>query len=149
MTSVEPDESLWRLARRLQADPQFMSYALATYQQHEGLERQDLAQELGLAPEMLLRLALCRRPDPDSPLFAEQVREIADYTLMDEARLANILRQVSSLEKLAQRKLVPDAPETESQPDYSLSGLLAAARDRNVAEAEEISSPADQSPPEE
>ena len=75
-----------KLARRLETDSEFMAYVLAEYrgQEHRSLEQ--LQDELGIASSMLTRLSLCRRPDTNSPEFAEQVREIADYALLDEAQ---------------------------------------------------------------
>lgn len=125
------------LARRLQSDPRFMAYTLAVYQEQEGLEEDDLALALGMVPEMLSRLALCKRPDAQSPEFAVQVREIADYTLADEAQLASLLRQVSSLEKLAQRRRDPAATGESDVAEPLMTGLLAVARDRDEAEEDE------------
>lgn len=126
--------SLTSLAQRLQADPRFMAYALAVYQQQEELDVSELAAALGALPEMLTRLALCQRPDAHSPQFAEQVRELADYTLIDEAQLANLLRQVSSLEKLAQHQSTRAVAGAETEAPLLDAGLLAAARDRDEAD---------------
>ena len=125
------------LAGRLQSDPRFMAYTLTVYQEQEGLEEEELALALGMMPEMLSRLALCKRPDAQSPEFAAQVREIADYTLADEAQLANLLRQVSSLEKLAQRRRDPVATGESEVAEPLMTGLLAVARDRDEAEEDE------------
>ena len=117
------------LARRLRDDRQYMAHALAAFQSQENLTDEELAQELGTLPELVVRLSLCKRPSPSSARFAEQVRELADYTLTDAARLANILRQVDALEKFSQR-----AGEESD-------GLLAAARDRVEATDEEAPPP--------
>jgi hypothetical protein len=130
------------LARRLETDPRFMAYALALYRRQEGLEVEELAQYLGLIPEMMARMALCLLPDTRSPLFAEQVREIADYTLADEAQLANLLRQVSGLEKLER---ISQTTTTDSAGEASvplMAGLLAVARDHD--EEEEAQTPPDE-----
>ena len=76
------------LAERLRDNPQFMAHALDVYQRRARLSDAEMARALGATPEMLLRLALCRLPASDAPDFAEQAREVADYTLIDEARLA-------------------------------------------------------------
>ena len=123
------------LARRLQSDPRFMACALAAYREQEGLEEEELPQALGIIPEMLSRLALCKRPDTQSPEFAAQVREIADYTLADEVQLANLLRQISGLEKLARRK--SDAAEKSEAAEPLMTGLLAVARDRDETEEDQ------------
>lgn len=134
MTDSATKKSLTAFARRLRNDPQFMAYVLVAYQTQEGLDVEGLAQLLGIWPEMLTRLGLCRRPSADTLLFAEQVRAIADYTMTDEAQLANIIRQVDSLEKLTQRPASLAVSDTESQMVTSLTGLLAAARDRDESE---------------
>jgi len=125
---------LTELAQRFQSDPRFMAYTLAVYQEQEGLGEEELALALGMMPEMLSRLALCKRPDAQSPEFAAQVREIADYTLADEAQLANLLRQVSGLEKLAQQVREPAAVDERAGAEPLMTGLLAVARDRDEAE---------------
>ncbi|MGH9766424.1 MAG: hypothetical protein ACREAB_03240 [Blastocatellia bacterium] len=127
---------LMGLARRLQSDPRFMAYALAVYQEQEGLEEEELAQALGIMPEMMSRLALCRRPDSQSPEFAAQVREIADYTLADEAHLANLLRQISGLERLARRGRGSAMVDESEGAEPLMTGLLAVARDRDETEDE-------------
>jgi hypothetical protein len=125
------------LVRRLQANPRFMAYALTVYQEQEGFEEEELAQALGIMPEILSRLALCKRPDERSPEFAAQVREIADYTLADEAQLANLLRQISGLEKLAQRGREPAAADESPGAEPLMTGLLAVARDRDETERDQ------------
>jgi hypothetical protein len=137
MTSQESFAALAELARRLRNDPRYMSYVLATYQKQEGFMDEDLAQELGTLPALVSRLAVCKRPDTSSAEFAEQVRELADYTLIDEARLASILRQVEAIKKLASRPLAIRTSELEAEPGPSHTGLLAAARDRYEQDSEE------------
>jgi hypothetical protein len=138
MSRHPASDPLRALAGRLSSDPRYMAYALAAYRRQEGLSEGELAGALGTTPELLVRLALCLRPDADSPLFAEQLGELADFTLTVEAQLAHILRQVDSLEALA--SLPAAAPEAggrrEAPAASSLTGLLAAARDREE-EAEE------------
>jgi hypothetical protein len=107
-----------------------MAYVLAAYQAQENLTDEALARELGMLPLLILRLSLCRRPDALSSNFAEQVREIADFTLVDEVKLAHILRRVDALEKLSARPERPVESESETESSHPLAGLLAAARDR-------------------
>src|SRR5262245_52122741 len=135
MTKDETDNPLLKsLTQRLETDPRFMAYALAQYRRQEGIEIEELAQLLGLMPEMTTRLALCLRPDARSPQFAEQVREIADYTLADEAQLANLLRQLSGLEKLGRIQQAPAAGDAEEASATLMPGLIAVARDRDDEE---------------
>jgi hypothetical protein len=106
-----------------------MSHALATHYRQDELDVVPLAEDLGISPDLLIRLALCRRPEATSEEFANQVREIADYTLTDEAQLAGLLRQVDALEKFA--GLEGSAPDLAFEPrPLPVTGVLAAARDR-------------------
>jgi hypothetical protein len=104
-TAMNTDEQsiqlLTALARRLRDDPRYMAHVLAVYQQAERLDDAALANSLGAAPEMLLRLALCRRPEAHAPDFAGQVRTLADYTLLDETQLARVIRRVDELHQAA------------------------------------------------
>jgi hypothetical protein len=132
--------SLRALANRLRDDPRYMAHALAAYQQQEKLSDDEFAKFLGTPPELVVRLAMCLRPEADSPRFAEQLSELADFTLADEAHLAHVLRQVDGLEKLATLHAAAPA-EVEAQADVpsllSLTGLLAVARDREDEAAAE------------
>lgn len=147
MSDQEPSPAVAKLARRLQSDARFMSYVLAEYQKRENMTDEELVRELGTLPPMLVRLALCRRPAPSSEQFAEQVCEIADYTLTDETQLAGILRQVDMLEKLAERRSVLIRLESEEQLGHPLTGLLAAARDREETVDHETSASDDEEKP--
>jgi hypothetical protein len=129
------------LARRLKDDPGFMAYVLTVYQTQERLDDSALAERLGTSLEMLARLALCRRPDSEPAKFASQVRQIATYVGTDPALLANVARQVHSLDTLATRPILPQAEKQKIGWLPSDAGLLAAARDRDETEDE-------QSPPE-
>lgn len=120
--------AMTELANRLRTDPNYMSYVLFKYQAQERLADSALAVELGTLPELVVRLALCKRPSSQSATFANDVRLLAEYSLIDEARLANILRQVESLEKFWLRGEIRQLGDEERA--NSLNGLLAAARDR-------------------
>ena len=119
------------LVRCLRGSPDYMAYVLARYQEHEGISDENLASALGTLPDLALRLALCRKPDVRATDFAARVREIADYTLIDESLLASIIRQVSSLQVLS---------------NASQRQLLTAARDRADARREDESSPGTNQP---
>lgn len=120
------------LARKLRGNPRYMAYVLDAYRRQERLSDEELAETLGILPELVVRLETCLRPDVDSPRFAVHVSELADFSLTDEAQLASILRQVDSLEELAELPVA--TAEVEAWDDASLglnlSGLLTAARDR-------------------
>jgi hypothetical protein len=90
---------------------------------------------------MLTRLALCKRPVADSPLFAEQVRQIAEYTAIDASLLANVIRQVDALVVLAKMPVVPDTLAGRTSKPPVTSGVLTAARDRVGTDLEEPTAP--------
>ena len=121
-----PMSSIEELVRRLKDNPDFVAYVLARYQEQEGISDENLPAVLGTLPELVSRLALCRKPQTDAANFATSVREIADYTLVDESLLASMIRQISSLEALSKS---------------SRHEFLAAARDRDDVEPEYEPSP--------
>lgn len=132
-------EQLQMLAQRLRTNPSFMAWVLGSYQKQERISTLQLEERLELSPHMLARLALCKRPDTNSPDFRKQVSQIAQYVSMDPARLANLIRQVESLDGLAK---LPGAAANEKQAPSLNAGLLAAARDRED-QAEESEGSAD------
>lgn len=83
-----------RLARRVEADPSFMAHTLASYRRRRRLDDTVLAAVLRCSVEALPRLALCRRPDPDSASFRTDLAHIAHYVGCDADRLASLLRTV-------------------------------------------------------
>jgi hypothetical protein len=109
---------LARAATRAEREPFFLASALAAYRALSGLDDAALAAELGCAESALARLALCRRPRGDSPMFREDVTRIAAATGADAARLARLLRAADAAETL---RAAPSA------------GLLA-AQDRGISE---------------
>jgi hypothetical protein len=109
------------LAEKLRGDPDFMAFVLDQFCRQEGISILELPDALGIMPEMVTRLALCRRPNPDTADFAKGIHEIADYTLADEAVLANIIRRVSSVHSLG---------------SANEEAFLAAARDRGLGKKE-------------
>jgi hypothetical protein len=138
------------LAHRLRDDPGFMAYVLATYQRQERLSDDALSQYLNATPATMPRLALCKRPTSDSPQFADQIRQLADYTGVDAMQLANMVRQVSSLEKLVRHSNAADSKERASTWQTQLQpGLLAAARDRSEPEEDQTVVSDDETPSEE
>ena len=103
------------IASRLSSNPTFMAYVLTRYAEMENLTAEDLALELGTLPELIDRLALCRKPVSDDPGFAERVNQLADYVLVDVSILANVIRIVEAVANISEAVSMP---------------LMAAARDR-------------------
>jgi len=87
--------TLERFARRLRHHPAFMGYVLWLVMAAEGIDEDGLARQLGLGPQGLARLALCRRPRPER--FNADVQAIADYTGADLDELRRILRVFETL----------------------------------------------------
>lgn len=139
----EPDEIaglLKRFADRLRSEPEYMSSVLAQFKRAERLDDDGLAQRLSTTPEMLVRMALCKCPASESDRFAADVRRIAEYTGSDAGTLANLLRQVNALARLAKGTTLSPRVKSASRPGYLGSGALAAARDRTDTEEESLSS---------
>lgn len=152
-TAISPDglKPLAGLASRLQNDPAFMAHVLAAYQKQERLSDEALAAQLKSTPAMVVRLALCKRPEASSPKFADQVRQIATYTGLDAAQLAPIIRQVDSLARLSDQPNATQSEATGAKVERLYRGLLAAARDRTEAAEDDpaSASPAEEGPSEE
>ncbi|MEN3334867.1 MAG: hypothetical protein V7641_4232 [Blastocatellia bacterium] len=117
------------LSKRMENSPEFMAHVLTTYKRQEGLGDSQLLEALGTSSELLVRLALCRRPEANSPEFAEQVRLLSDFTLIDESLLAHIIRQVDGLNELSHHPFSVNL-ESNVATLRSTNSFLAAARDR-------------------
>ena len=82
------------LAYQLEDDKRFMAYALRLYRDREQLTAQDISDELHTTPEMLVRLALCKRPNKRSPQFTEQLQQLSVYTGIDIERLKSLFQRL-------------------------------------------------------
>ncbi len=136
LLSMETNRHLARLAKRLNEDTEYMASILAMYQICERLTDQSLSELLGISPGMLARLALCKRPNPESADFAQQVRKLADFTGADVGAIANLIRQIEALEamKVLSKK---QFGQSERWSMAASQGLLAAARDRSEGEGKQ------------
>jgi hypothetical protein len=135
--SANASRYLAGLARRLKDNPDFMAYVLSVYQTQERLDDTALAERLGTSLDMLSRLALCKRPSTKPEQFADQVRQITVYVGIDSGVLANVIRQVDSLEALERQATALDSDRQATYRSHTEAGLLAAARDRSEAYSEE------------
>jgi hypothetical protein len=142
-SSSETTQHLARLAQRLRTDRAYMASLLVTYQEQESLDEIELAARLSMNAAQVPRLALCKRPLPESNEFTEQIKQIASFTGADEFALAQIIQQVTTLEQF---DVLPDAgiANTEKR-SLASSGMLAAARDREDSEDKSISDEAAES----
>lgn len=82
---------LWRAMRALASDPGLMAGVLAAARRQGGTSDAELAAWLGLPPERLPVLALCRRPDSTAADFAERVEALARFAGCDPTRLRTLL----------------------------------------------------------
>lgn len=98
----------------------FLAESLKEFCINRGMTEDDLAGFLGCSLELLPKLALCRRPDSDSPKFRVDIERIATAFNMQPIRLVQVIREVDSLKVLTEAK-----PINEEAPE----GLLAVARD--------------------
>lgn len=129
-------EQLQLLASSLKNNPEYMAGVFTSYQKIEKLSDAQLMLTLGASPLTFSRLAICKRPAEDSPDFAQELRQIADYANTDFVILANIIRQVDSLQALHSRLEGEHETHPGSQPTRVPSGLLSAARDQMDQEQE-------------
>jgi hypothetical protein len=118
-----PDRKALRRAVELAAEnPFFLASALEAYRSFNSLDDAALAAHLGCSLGDLPRLALCRRPGLDPTMFRKEVEHIASYGSVQAERLAQLIREVESLEALQSAE--------RSGATTSGQGLLMAARDR-------------------
>ena len=134
-TPLPNTNQLRLLAAKLQENHEFMAWILVAYQRKEHIDNDHIIAQLKITPEMFVRLALCKCPNPNSVTFASQVREIAAYTNIDPVSVANIIRQVDSLDILS--KLPRKGEAVNESTRTFASGLLTAARDKTDNEETE------------
>lgn len=123
------------LANRLKDNRSYMAWVLEKYQRTERMDEDDLRAYLGASPEMLVRLATCKCPDPSTGDFASQVRAIAEYTQLDPAILAQMIKQAQVLDTFTNIKY-SQKDQSEWIRGFS-PGMLSAARDRAEDEVED------------
>jgi len=107
-----------RAARRAGDREFYLASALRKYQSLRHTDDAALAQQLGCDLATLNRLGLCRRPATDSATFRTDIQAIAQRFGVTAVTLAEVLREISSLEALGSAKEIPP------------SAVLMAARDR-------------------
>lgn len=88
-------EQLAALARQLEGDSGFMAYVLKLYGEAEKLTEHEVVEQFDTTPEMLVRLALCKRPDKHSPQFTSQLEQLSAYTGIDAKRLETLIQKVN------------------------------------------------------
>ncbi len=120
MESNSNSSLLQYAARRAAQDRFFFSEYLIEFRNVRGMAEDQLVQFLGCSPGVLSKLALCRRPDPESPKFRSDVERIAAVFNIRPGPLVRLIREVDTMKALAKA-----SPAKQEVPE----GLLAAARD--------------------
>jgi len=118
---------LQHAARRAAHDCFFFSESLVEFRNIRGMAEDQLVQFLGCSPGVLSKLALCRRPDPESPKFRSDVERIAAVFNMQPGSLVQLIREVDTMKALAKA-----SPAKQEVPE----GLLAVARDVDEGESD-------------
>jgi hypothetical protein len=106
----------------------FLAESLNEFRISRGMTDDELAKFLGCNPALLSKIALCRRPDPDSSEFRGDIERIATTFSVLPIRLVQVIREVDTLKALAEIK-----PIKEKAPE----GLLAVARDDEDKKADD------------
>lgn len=107
-------------ARKAARSRFFLAEYLTEFSSIHKMDEDKLAQFLGCSSGLIPKLALCRRPDPESMNFRSEVEQIAVSFNLQPLRLAQLIREVEALKALA---------EMESKGQEAPDGLLAVARD--------------------
>ncbi len=80
-----------RAIMSLEINPNVIAGDLAAYRTRHRIDNAVLAEWLGVTPDQLHRLALCRRPHRSEPGFEQTVNDIAAYAGCDSTRLTTLL----------------------------------------------------------
>jgi hypothetical protein len=126
MESNKTSSLLRYAARRAAQNRFFLAEYLTEFRIFRGIAEDELARFLGCSPGLLPKLALCRRPDSESPRFRSDVERIAVAFDMQPSRLVQLIREVDTLKALA---------EAKPMKQEALDGLLAVARDAEDSES--------------
>lgn len=114
-----------KMANKLQDNPLYMAWVISVFQKQEHITGYQLIELIKTNEESIAKLSLCKRPKTDSAEFAKQLKQISEYTNIDITFLANMIRQVESVESISQKLREPNR---RSEETWQLG--LAAARDK-------------------
>ena len=131
------DRLLRHAASRASQNPFFLAGDLEAFRTHRNMQERDLARFLGCRSEVLPKLGLCRRPDPDSATFRSDVDRVAKAFGTQADRLVHLIRESDVLDAIGR---VPTAADR-----VSAEGLLMAARDMDSEEPNESGAPSNPS----
>ena len=99
----------------------FLAGSLEEFRQNRGIDEAELARFIGCVPELLPKLALCRRPVPESGGFRSDVDRITAAFGLRDGRLVQLLREAESVKALKEADL--------ALGEVTRRGALMAARD--------------------
>lgn len=114
------NESVARLARRVAADPYYLSFALAEYAAAGGLDEAGLAAALGTTPDVLPHVRLCPAPRADPDGLREDVDRIAGTYGVDRVALIQVARTGQTVA----------AMRAAQEANPTATGFVLAARDK-------------------
>jgi hypothetical protein len=95
-----PDDLLRKAAQRASRRPHFLAAVLRAYQELQGMDEKQLADELDCRPADLPRLGLCRRPTSEPGAFRQDVERIAASCGVSALALARLVRTVDAAQAL-------------------------------------------------
>src|SRR5207253_56629 len=114
---------LQRAAERAAGQEFYLAAVLKRYQQQTDQDDAQVAAMLGVPPEALPRLALCRAPVASGPAFRQQVERIAAFAGVRAPALAQIVRTAASFAALSsadQPAKLLAARDRDEEPGASL-----------------------------
>lgn len=111
---------LQRFVERASKDPFFLGNLLSAYQESRGWDKEALATFLGCDLLALDRLASCRAPSSQPPMFQDEVRTIAAFGRCSAEKLAILVRETTVVQTV------------RGAGDATHQGYLLAARDRKT-----------------
>lgn len=141
MNTSKTVELLRHAAERAVHNSFFLAADLEQFRLHRRMTESDLARFLGCPSDALPKVALCRRPGPQTPRFQDDVRRIASGLGLDLEQLARLLREVDALRALSR--------VNSGERSVGGEGLLMAARDQEATEPEGGDAPSGVENPEE
>lgn len=118
------EQGIGWVAKRASNRTALLASALAEFAVRQEVSPESLADFLGCTPDRLAKLALCRRPDPNSPNFTSDIEKIASHCGADPVQLRLLLEASNSV--LTQdeirdllEQLVP-LPQGWGSPEYEV-----------------------------
>jgi hypothetical protein len=129
------EEGIGWVAKRASNRKIFLASALGEFADQRGLSPERLADFLGCNPDRLAKLALCRRPNPNSADFISDIENIASHNQIDPFQLRQLLEVVNSTATEETWSQLASQPPPWGLPEHEPVGPLAAREPRPSATA--------------